>query len=418
MSLAGPLSPPLAAPGARAPRLDEWLLARVAARIGARRLRYRLRAAFAGPDDAVATLRFADRRALARLLLDPELHFGDAYAAGRIEVEGDLLAVLAAAYSGREGAAPSSASWLRSLVRHTPSRARVNVERHYDLGNEFYRQWLDRELVYTCAYFETMDAGLEQAQIAKMDLVCRKLALRPGESVVEAGCGWGALARHMARRYGVRVTACNLSREQIAWARRRAAEEGLADRIEFLEADYRELRGRFDAFVSVGMLEHVGLRSYGELAATIERCLEPRRGRGLLHFIGRDTPAPLNAWIRKRIFPGAYAPALDEVVRRVLRPAGLSVVDVENLRRHYALTLDHWRRRYERALFEGRIGFDRFFQRAWRLYLAGSQAAFTAGSLQLFQLVFARRGQDALPWTRAALYPLRSEAAQSAHGSS
>jgi cyclopropane-fatty-acyl-phospholipid synthase len=136
----------------------------------------------------------------------------------------------------------------------------------------------------------------------------------------------------------------------------------------------------------------------------IDRCLDPLRGRGLLHFIGRDQPRPLNAWIRRRIFPGAYPPTLDQVISLVLRPARVAAVDVENLRRHYAVTLDHWRRRFERAVAEARIGFDRRFQRAWRLYLAGSQAAFAAGSLELFQVTFARRDDDSLPWTRAALY--------------
>jgi cyclopropane-fatty-acyl-phospholipid synthase len=228
--------------------------------------------------------------------------------------------------------------------------------------------------------------------------------LRAGETVVEAGCGWGALALHMARRYGVRVVACNVSHEQVLWARRRAAAEGLAGQVEFLEADYRELAGRYDAFVSVGMLEHVGLRSYAELARVIDRCLAPDRGRGLVHFIGRDRARPLNAWIRRRIFPGAYPPTLDQVVSHVLRPARVSVVDVENLRRHYALTLAHWRRRFERAEADGRIGFDRGFRRAWRLYLAGSEASFATGALELFQVTFARPADDSLPWTRAALY--------------
>jgi cyclopropane-fatty-acyl-phospholipid synthase len=278
------------------------------------------------------------------------------------------------------------------------------VHRHYDLGNAFYAEWLDRALVYTCAYFESPAQPLEEAQEAKLDLVCRKLALEPGERVFEAGCGWGALALHMARRYGVRVTACNLSSEQIAFARARAREQGLQDAVEFREADYRQVEGTFDAFVSVGMLEHVGRPSYAELARVIDRCLPEGRGRGLLHFIGRDRPRPLNAWIRRRIFPGAYPPTLDEVVRLVLRPARATVADVENLRRHYALTLDHWRRRYECAVAGGRIGFDERFRRAWRLYLAGSQAAFATGWLELFQVVFTRRGDEALPWTRAALY--------------
>jgi cyclopropane-fatty-acyl-phospholipid synthase len=216
----------------------------------------------------------------------------------------------------------------------------------------------------------------------------------------------------MAGRYGARVTACNLSREQVAWARARAAEQGLSQRVEFLEADYRRLAGRFDAFVSVGMLEHVGLRAFPDLAAVIDRCLDPQHGRGLLHFIGRDSPRPLNAWIRRRIFPGAYPPTLDQVSRNVLRPARLVVTDVENLRRHYALTLDHWRRRYERAVSEERIGFDGRFRRAWRLYLAGSQAAFSTGWMQLFQVTFERRGDSSLPWTRASLYASPADAAR------
>jgi cyclopropane-fatty-acyl-phospholipid synthase len=411
MSLAG--YPPAAAARAATDGrvLGRWLLSRLAARMSPARLRFALGAASEGAPDARATVRFADRRALVGLLFDPEVHFGDAFSAGRIDVEGDLVAAICEGYQARSSRAAAPLRWLSLLARATPGRARTNVERHYDLGNDFYAQWLDPELVYTCAYFERPEVGLEEAQVAKLDLVCRKLALRPGETVVEAGCGWGALARHMARRYGVRVTACNLSREQVAWARRRAALEGLADRVEFLEADYRELRGRFDAFVSVGMLEHVGLRSYGDLARTIDRCLDPRRGRGLLHFIGRDAPRPLNAWIRRRIFPGAYPPTLDQVVRLVLRPAQLGVVDVENLRRHYALTLDHWRRRYEAAVAAGRVGFDERFRRAWRLYLAGSQAAFLTGALQLFQLTFARRADDALPWTRASLYRTQADGA-------
>jgi cyclopropane-fatty-acyl-phospholipid synthase len=278
------------------------------------------------------------------------------------------------------------------------------VHRHYDLGNDFYALWLDEQLLYTCAYFESPEQSLEEAQVAKMDHVCRKLGLRPGETVVEAGCGWGALALHMARQYGVRVRAYNVSREQIAWARDRSRREGLERLVEFVEDDYRAIRERCDAFVSVGMLEHVGRRSYRELSGVIARSLDPTRGRGLLHFIGRDRPRPLNAWIRRRIFPGAYPPALAEVDELVLGPARLAVVDVENLRAHYALTLRHWRERYERAAADGRVGRDERFRRTWRLYLAGSEAAFRTGSLQLFQVVFAPSRSSGAPWTRRGLY--------------
>jgi cyclopropane-fatty-acyl-phospholipid synthase len=317
---------------------------------------------------------------------------------GGIDVEGDLEALLEEVYRVSDAADPRR--W--RLGRHVNDleAARHNVHHHYDLGNEFYRLWLDADLVYTCACFQTPDATLQEAQVAKMDLVCRKLHLRPGDHVVEAGCGWGALALHMARHYGVTVRAYNCSREQIAYARARAAREGLQGRVTFVEDDYRAIEGAADVFVSVGMLEHVGLADYPTLGRVIARTLTVD-GRAFLHFIGRNSPAPLNAWIRRRIFPGAYAPTLGEVCQGVLEPQGFSLLDVENLRLHYALTLDHWRRRFEEAVDDVRALFDEPFVRAWRLYLAGSQASFRTGALQLFQIVFARGTSNAIPWRRA-----------------
>jgi cyclopropane-fatty-acyl-phospholipid synthase len=236
-----------------------------------------------------------------------------------------------------------------------------------------------------------------------MDRVCRKLWLRPGESVVEAGCGWGSLALHMARHYGVRVRAYNVSREQIRHARLQARRADLADRVEFVEDDYRTIRGRYDAFVSVGMLEHVGREAYPELAAVLDRSLPERGGRGLLHFIGRDEPGELNAWIRRRIFPGAYPPTVSEAVAGTLQPGRFSVLDVENLRLHYARTLAHWLERFERASERVTAMFDETFTRTWRLYLAGSRAAFETGSLQLFQVSFARASDASIPWSRDEL---------------
>jgi cyclopropane-fatty-acyl-phospholipid synthase len=386
-------------------RLDGFLLQRLASRMGSAPLRYAIGGSAAGARAPVATLRFRDRRALLGLLADPEVHFGDAYADGRIGIEGDLVAALEAAYRALDEAGHAQTlARLAAWARNSPRRARRNAHRHYDLGNEFYALWLDEQLLYTCAYFEDPDASLEEAQVAKMDHVCRKLGIRPGETVFEAGCGWGALALHMARRWGARVRAWNVSHEQVAWARERARREGLLDRVEFVEDDYRAIRDRCSAFVSVGMLEHVGRPSYRDLGRVIARCLDPGHGRGLLHFIGRDRPRPLNAWIRHHIFPGAYAPSLAEACAGVLEPAGLSIVDVENLRAHYALTLRHWRERFERAVAAGRVGRDEAFRRAWRLYLAGSEAAFRAGSLQLFQVTFAPSGSAAAPWTRRGLY--------------
>jgi cyclopropane-fatty-acyl-phospholipid synthase len=200
----------------------------------------------------------------------------------------------------------------------------------------------------------------------------------------------------------VRVWAFNISREQIVYARERAQAMDLAGRVEFVEDDYRNISGRCDAFVSVGMLEHVGPSHYGELGDLIDRCLAAN-GRGLLHSIGQNQPTPFNAWIEKRIFPGAYPPTLREMVE-ILEPHAFSVLDVENLRLHYALTLEHWLRRFEDA--RGMVGamYDESFVRAWRLYLAGSLAAFNTGELQLFQVLFARGASNEVPWTRVHLY--------------
>jgi cyclopropane-fatty-acyl-phospholipid synthase len=345
----------------------------------------------------VGTFVIRNRRALFGWLWDPDLYFGEAFMFGAIEIHGDLVGALEAAFRAMRDARPRPWwMWQRSNDVHA---ARENVHHHYDLGNDFYRLWLDRELVYTCAYFPTPEATLEEAQLAKMDLVCRKLGLRPGLRVVEAGCGWGALALFMARRYGVTVRAFNLSSEQIAFARDRARREGLEARTEFVEDDYRNMHGQYDVFVSVGMLEHVGKADYATLGAVIDRSLTAD-GRGLLHFIGRDQPAPLNAWIRKRIFPGAYPPTLREVSELVLEPQGFSVLDVENIRLHYGKTLEHWLQRFNEASDRIRRDFDDTFVRAWRLYLAGSQASFQSGWMQLFQIVFARSGSNAIPWTR------------------
>jgi cyclopropane-fatty-acyl-phospholipid synthase len=217
--------------------------------------------------------------------------------------------------------------------------------------------------------------------------------------VIEAGCGWGSLALLMAKRYGVTVRAFNISSEQLAYARSRAREEGLEGRVEFVEDDYRHIEGACDVFVSIGMLEHVGAPDYPTFGSVIDRVL-PSHGRGLLHFIGRNQPSQLNPWIRKRIFPGAYAPTLREVFEQVFEPHALSVLDVENLRLHYAKTLAHWRERYHRATGAVAAMFDERFVRAWELYLAGSQAAFNTGAMQLFQVVFARGSTNAIPWTR------------------
>ena len=385
--------------------LDRWLAGRLQRSIAEAAVRLELwdgSTPFDRSRPSIGDLIVRDRRTLIGLALNPDLQFGEAYMAGRLQIRGEIEPIVEAL----SRLSPLTDSWSARVASslalpNTLTASRRNVHHHYDLGNDFYSLWLDRELVYTCAYYADSHMSLDEAQRAKLDLVCRKLRLRPGETVVEAGCGWGALALHMARHYGVRVKAFNVSREQLAHARERAARGGLARQVEFIDDDYRNVSGPFDAFVSVGMLEHVGLRHFGAVGDVIRRTLRRDGSRGLLHFIGRDLPRPLNAWIRKRIFPGAYTPTLADVSARILAPAGMSVLDVENLRLHYARTLSHWAERFGLAKEQVRARYGEEFQRAWELYLAGSHATFAAGWMQLFQVVFAPRGASPPSWTRS-----------------
>jgi len=363
-----------------------------------------------GPQpEPVAILQYNSRDAMFRTILNPEQYFGDLYSNGQVSLSGDIVKFMEIIYSNLRDEVDQG--WLRKLVlwlghrriANSHDKAKDNIYHHYDIGNDFYRLWLDQaEMQYTCAYFPDPEMTLEQAQVAKLHHVCRKLELKPGQHVVEAGCGWGGLALFMARHYGVRVSAYNISREQVAYARERAEREGLSDLVEYVLDDYRNIRGEYDAFVSVGMLEHVGTRDFGTLGAVIDGCLKPE-GRGLIHSIGRNRPAPMNAWIERRVFPGAYPPSLMEMTA-IFEPNHLSVLDVENLRLHYSLTLQHWLQRYEQHSDEVEKMLDDSFVKTWRLYLAGSIAAFNVGELQLFQVVFSRDVNNQLPWSREHIY--------------
>jgi cyclopropane-fatty-acyl-phospholipid synthase len=348
-----------------------------------------------------------DRGTLCRLLTNPLLHFGDDYSAGRIEIDGGLVPFLETVYRSLATAPKFRRHWDSAAYRrYQPRRnslpeSRQNIHHHYDLGNEFYRLWLDDEMLYTCAYFPCPEASLEEAQRAKMELICRKLGLKRGQTVVDAGCGWGALARYMARTCGVTVRAYNISHEQIVYARQEARAAGLEGRVEYIEDDYRAIRGPCDAFVSVGMLEHVGPDHYRELGAIIDRSLT-KQGIGLIHTIGQNRSRPMSPWFLKRMFPGSYPPTIRELMT-VFEPLDFTVLDIENLRLHYAKTCEHWLERFERNLPRVREMFNEAFVRAWRLYLSGCIANFNIGSLQLFQVVFARSANNRIAMVRPHL---------------
>jgi cyclopropane-fatty-acyl-phospholipid synthase len=397
----------------KANAIDRYFAGKLLSMLGSPDIRLRLwdGAELQMTDDAVApVLWFRDRGALYRTLRNSEIQFGDLYSEGRIDIEGDLPDFLARVYRGtNKGGGPGRLqSWAdrmsRRIRRNTMNRAADNIHHHYDIGNDFYRLWLDPGYMqYTCAYYPDPSMSLDQAQVAKLHHVCRKLQLQPGDTVVEAGCGWGGLARFMAEHYGVTVRAFNISREQVAHAREVAQQKDLTGRVEYVLDDYRNISGKYDVFVSVGMLEHVGVEQYPELGRVIRNCLK-NPGRGLIHSIGRNRPRPLNAWIERRIFPGAYPPSLQEAMA-IFEPNGLSVLDVENLRLHYALTLRDWLQRYEEHENLVSQMHDERFARAWRLYLAGSRAAFSVGELQLFQWVFTHGCNNDIPWSRWHQYP-------------
>jgi len=392
-------------PPRRAHALDRWLGRLVAARLAVVPLRVRLwddAPLGIEPPRPLGTLTVRTRGRLWRIALDPAVALGDGYVDGTLALEGALVPILEAA---NRAAAPDGR--LPRARRRSPGRidvaaARRNARRHYDLGNDFFRLWLDDDLVYTCAYFDDPQATLAQAQRAKLDYVCRKLALQGGEHVVEAGCGWGALAIHMAEHWGARVRAFNVSPAQLDWARAEVARRGLARRVELIEDDWRAISGRYDAFVSVGMLEAVGPASYAELGAVIRRSLGAG-GRGLVHSIGRHQPHAADRWIDRHVFPGTYLPSLGEMTA-IFEPNGLAVTDVENLRGHYARTMALWLERFEAAAPEVEAMFDDDFVRRWRLYLSSALAAFRAGWLQLYQVVVEDAASAATARTRRRLY--------------
>ncbi|MES0874835.1 cyclopropane-fatty-acyl-phospholipid synthase family protein [Sinimarinibacterium thermocellulolyticum] len=352
-------------------------------------------------------LRLRDAGVLRRMLWNPALRFGEAWMDGEWTPEGctlrEVLAVATRLWAWLEARRRGS-RWrhLRARIEefNTPLRARRNVAHHYDLDDALYRQFLDADLHYSCAYFARAEMSLEQAQQEKCALIARKLDFSPDSAVLDIGCGWGSLALYLAAHHGARVTGITLSQAQLDLARERARARGLADRVEFRLEDYRQTQGRYDAIVSVGMFEHVGRPQYRTFFAKLATLLKPD-GSALLHTIGRSSPPGVgNPWIRKYIFPGGYIPAASEILPAI-ESSGLVLCDLEVWRRHYARTLAEWQRRFERAELPPTL--DARFRRMWDFYLLASEASFIHGDLVVFQAQLAHRN-DRLPLTRDYLY--------------
>jgi cyclopropane-fatty-acyl-phospholipid synthase len=357
------------------------------------------------------SVRFATRAAEWGILLDPELKFGEAYMDGTFVVEEGTIADVLAICLGQNTDVPHWAkpqTWLRFLHRRIKQfnprqRARRNVAHHYDLDGRLYSLFLDADRQYSCAYFERPDQSLDDAQLAKKRHLAAKLRLEPKKSgrdlrLLDIGCGWGGLGLYLSEIAGANVTGVTLSQEQHAVANTRAAEKGLSERARFLLQDYRDLRGKFDRIVSVGMFEHVGVNHYDTFFRKSAELLADD-GVMLLHTIGRsEGPSVTNAWISKYIFPGGYIPSLSEVSRAVER-AGLLATDIEILRLHYAETLKAWRQRFLAHREEVERIYDQRFVRMWEFYLAASEMSFREQNLMVMQIQLTKR-QDVVPMTR------------------
>jgi cyclopropane-fatty-acyl-phospholipid synthase len=262
--------------------------------------------------------------------------------------------------------------------------------------------YLDKSLTYSCAYFTSDQDTLEEAQQQKYEHICRKLQLREGETIVDIGCGWGGMLLYAARHYGINGVGCTLSVQQFEYAKAKVAEEGLEKSISVLLEDYRNIKGQFDKFVSIGMFEHVGKAFIPTFIERMKALLKPG-GVGLLHTIGKERNAGDDPWTMQYIFPGAHIPKLDHVVW-AMGEYDLVPVDIENLRLHYAATLDEWSRRFEASAEKIEEMFGPKFVRMWRLYLNGSSAAFRYGDLRLYQILFTNGLNNDLPLTRGYLY--------------
>jgi cyclopropane-fatty-acyl-phospholipid synthase len=358
--------------------------------------------------DAECAIRFVDQGAAVGLMRNPEFAFGELYMDGRIElVRGTIYDVLALAT--RNISRAELPQWIR-LLRWARNRlprlsqkndlrcARRNAEFHYDLGEQLYSLFLDDDRQYSCAYFERPDIALDAAQKAKLRHVAAKLVVQPNDEVLDIGCGWGGLGLYLARYCGARVTGVTLSGRQLEVARQRARQARLAKEANFRLEDYRNIEGRFDRIVSIGMFEHVGVDYYDAFFAKIAALLDDN-GIALISTIGHmDEPGATNAWVTKHIFPGGHIPALSEIIPSVER-SRLVVTDIEALRIHYAETLAHWRARFSARREEAKALYGERFCRMWEFYLAGAECAFRFGRQVVFQLQLARSA-DAVPITR------------------
>lgn len=354
------------------------------------------------------TIRLSSEKAFGHIVTKGFTGFGEAFVSGDVQVEGNLQELLRLGIAAQlDKVDLPLREKFRLLPAHVKSRntrkqAHRNIAYHYDRGNDFYALYLDSTMTYSCAYFKGNNDSLEQAQVNKYDHIARKLMLGPDETLLDVGCGWGGMLIHAALKYTVRGLGNTISQRQYEYADQKINELGLHNRIQVVFKDYRDLSGKFDKFVSIGMFEHVGKNSIPKFMRTISRLLK-KGGLGLLHTIGRDTATTGSSWINQYIFPGGYIPELSEIIHQ-MGEAGFCILDIENLRMHYARTLDLWAENFERNAESVREMSGETFMRTWRLFLHASAAAFKYGDNRLYQILFSNGLNNDVPITREHLY--------------
>ncbi|MCQ4727048.1 cyclopropane-fatty-acyl-phospholipid synthase family protein [Anaerotignum faecicola] len=355
-----------------------------------------------GDGEPEFAVKFNKEIPLSDLLTSTSIALGEAYMNGELEIEGDLYYALDH-FLGQMDKFSTDESALKKLVFTSLSKKnqQKEVQSHYDIGNDFYKLWLDNTMSYSCGYFVHDDDTLYQAQVNKVDYILKKLDLKKGMSLLDIGCGWGFLLIEAAKKYGVCGTGITLSREQYKEFKKRIVNEGLESLLDVELMDYRDLpkhKKQYDRIVSVGMVEHVGRDNYQLFMDCAKRALKPG-GLFLLHFISALKEHPGDPWIKKYIFPGGMVPSLREMVSCAAED-GFHTLDIENLRMHYNRTLLCWEKNYKEHLDEVKRMFDERFARMWDLYLSSCAATFHNGIIELHQILLSNGVNNDLPMVR------------------
>ena len=359
-----------------------------------------------GEGEAQFRIDFKEPIAKSEIIKDASLALGEGYMHNKFDIEGSVQKVIESIYKNQESFLNEKKLYkkLANVLTDGLRKNKEDVQYHYDIGNDFYRLWLDESMTYSCAYFKSPDDSLYQAQMNKAHHILRKLNLQPGQTLLDIGCGWGELILAAAKTYQVKVLGVTLSSEQYLRVLERIQEEGLEELVEVKQIDFRELKDRtFDRVVSVGMIEHVGKENLNGYFTAVKSFLN-EGGISLLHSItGFNDEGGTNSWISKYIFPGGYIASIQRLVTLIIDNK-FCLVDVESLREHYTKTLEYWAKNFEKALPEIRKIQDETFIRMWRLYLNACAASFHSGNIDVHQLLFTKGVNNNLPLTRNYMY--------------